>query len=400
MGIPLPRVVADVGPGGGLVTAMGGINALAHNMLKTKYYAPDIQSQINNRNALTEGQKIQNQYMPDKLRLANALAELHNQYYGPNIESEINNRNSLTNKNNTLTPLEATQLELKNKYYPQVTESNIASQKALNDYRKSGGAGMGVGQKELRGFENQLSIDHPEWSPEEINEAANAYLTGDNTLSDGSPLPPIGGKAESFLNQIAKRGTTAPIITSGIKANQAEAEVEVLNKYANEGLKPYGTTYFNKSPQQILDTFKSDSASQQRLGKFIASQALQFEIAQNRIKLANGQPGVTSTQELMNLSRQTIKSKYPRLTQEAREEATRYLDEALKQGLKARQSVNTGAAGLNGKKNNKEEKSSNKANSSTHDIPPGYIALYKDGEEYFFPPAQIKQRLTEGFGYE
>lgn len=32
MGLPLPRVIPDVGPGGPLVTAMGGINALANNM--------------------------------------------------------------------------------------------------------------------------------------------------------------------------------------------------------------------------------------------------------------------------------------------------------------------------------------------------------------------------------
>lgn len=349
MALPLPKVVADVGPGGGLVTAMGGINALAHNMLKRKYYAPDMESQINSRNALTEGQNINNQYAPDRLALANAFAQMRNQYYGPNMESEINNRNALTNRNNTMTPLEAKKLELQNEYYPQVTESNINSQKALSNYRNSGGAGMGVGQKELKGFENQLSMDHPEWTPEEINQAANSYLTGEDTLPDGTPLPPIGGKAESFLNQIAKRGTTAPLITSGVKANQAEAELEVLNKYANEGLKPYGTTYFNKSPEQVLDTFKSDASSQKRLGKFIASQALQFEIAQNRIKLANGQPGVTSTQELMDLSKQTLKAKYPRLSQQAREEATRYMDEALREGLKARQSVNTGAAGLRGK---------------------------------------------------
>jgi hypothetical protein len=32
MGLPLPRVIPDVGPGGPLVTAMGGMNALANNM--------------------------------------------------------------------------------------------------------------------------------------------------------------------------------------------------------------------------------------------------------------------------------------------------------------------------------------------------------------------------------
>ena len=398
MAIPSVNLFSNA-PGGGLVTAMGAMNTLAHNMLKRKYYAPDMESQINNRNALTEGQTIQNQYMPDKLRLANALADLHNQYYGSDMESQINNRNALTDKYNTMTPLEAKQLELKNTYYPEVAESNILAQKAMANLRNAGGAGMGVGQKELRGFENQLAQDHPEWTPEEINQAANSYLTGDNVSLDGSPLPPLGGKAESFLNQIAKRGTTAPIITSGIKANQAEAELEVLNKYANEGLKPYGTTFFNKSPQQVLDTFKSDSASQKRLGRFIASQALQFEIAQNRIKLANGQPGVTSTQELMHLSRQTIKDNYPRLTQEAREETTRYMDEALKKGLEARQSVNTGAAGLKARKNTNKKFISN-IDLSKYDIPDGYIGLVKDGEQYFFPPNLINKKLNEGYSYE
>lgn len=36
MGLPLPRVVSDVGPGGGLVTAMGGINSLNNDMLLRK----------------------------------------------------------------------------------------------------------------------------------------------------------------------------------------------------------------------------------------------------------------------------------------------------------------------------------------------------------------------------
>ncbi len=37
MALPLPRVIPDVGPGGGLVTAMGGMNALANALHQTKY---------------------------------------------------------------------------------------------------------------------------------------------------------------------------------------------------------------------------------------------------------------------------------------------------------------------------------------------------------------------------
>lgn len=36
MALPLPRVISDVGPGGGLVTSMGGINSLANDMLLRK----------------------------------------------------------------------------------------------------------------------------------------------------------------------------------------------------------------------------------------------------------------------------------------------------------------------------------------------------------------------------
>jgi hypothetical protein len=397
MGLPLPRVIPDVGPGGPLVTAMRGINALQGDMLKNKYYAPNIQSEIDQRNSLTQGQNISNQYLPDKLRLANTLAQLHNQYYGPNIESEISNRNALTDKYNTMTPLEAEQLKLKNAYYPDVTKSNIASQKAIANYRNMGGTGMGVGQKELMGLQNQLSLEHPDWTPIQANQAASAYINGDEVLADGTPLPPISGLGRTFLNNIAKRGTTSALVTSGVKANQAEAELEVLNKYANEGLKPYGTTYFNKSPQQIMDTFKSDPESQKRLGKFIASQALQYEAAQNRIRLANGQPGVSSTEELMKLSGQLIQTKYPRLTQKAREEATKFMDEALKKGLQARQSIETGASGLRGNKHKKEKSDDYDVD---YDKPSGSVAMTKDGELYFIPSNKVKEAKAKGYQYE
>lgn len=36
MALPLPNVIADVGPGGGLVTALGGMNSLANNMILKK----------------------------------------------------------------------------------------------------------------------------------------------------------------------------------------------------------------------------------------------------------------------------------------------------------------------------------------------------------------------------
>ena len=96
MALPLPKVVYDVGPGGGIVTSARGINALEKSALENQYYGQNIESEIANRNALTKGQEITNQYLPEKLKLANAFQELQNQYYAPNIKSEIRNRDALT----------------------------------------------------------------------------------------------------------------------------------------------------------------------------------------------------------------------------------------------------------------------------------------------------------------
>ena len=357
MALPLPRVVPDVGPGGPLITAMGGMNALQKQMLENQYYAPNIQSEINQRNALTQGQNITNQYLPDKLRLANALAGLQNQYYAPNIQSEINQRNALTSKYNTMTPLEAEELRLKNQWYPQTTQAQIESQKAMANMRNMGGGRAGVGLQEFNAFKNQLANDNPNFTPEQLNQAASAYLEGSTELPNGEKLPPLSGYGQQIMAQILKRGTTSALVTGNVRANQAEAELGILNDYAQKGLEPYGDTFLNMSPQQIVDSFKSDDKSQDKLGKLVASQALQYETAQNRIRVANGQPGVTSTQELMKMSGQLVDLKFPFLSYRARKEAARYMDEALKAGLKARNSVRITASSLQPKKSS--NKSSN-----------------------------------------
>ncbi len=71
MSLPLPKVVADVGPGGGLVTAMGGINALSDAMAKR---------QIDQANA---------QYAPltNYANIANKMALAR--FIGPNFLASI-----------------------------------------------------------------------------------------------------------------------------------------------------------------------------------------------------------------------------------------------------------------------------------------------------------------------
>ncbi|HWY33866.1 MAG TPA: hypothetical protein VNX68_04425, partial [Nitrosopumilaceae archaeon] len=100
----------------------------------------------------------------------------------------------------------------------------------------------------------------------------------------------------------------------------------------------------NMSPEQFLDTFKTDEASQKRLGKFIAGQQIQFEIAQLQTNQAGSRSGVTNTHELIKSGMQRIKAFWPRLSSTARAEAQKAFTDALEEGLKARLSVSTGVA--------------------------------------------------------
>lgn len=323
MPLPLPRVVPDIPEEGFILNSMKAKNALAKQNLENWYYGPEKESEIGYRSSLRQGQDITNKFAPQ------------------NFQSEIDQRNALTRKYNTLTPLEAKELELKNQSYPDFIKSQIQ----LNNL--GGRYGYGAGGKEEFMFQNFVAKDNPQLdnNPEKVYEAANVLRQGGDTLADGTKLNALSPAARSSLDRIYKYGSTAAVVTAGVRANQSEKEIEVMNNYAQKGLENYGNTdLFNMSPEQILDSFKTDKESQTKLGKFIASQALQYEIAQLRIRLAGGQPGIRATEDLMRTSQQTINTAFPRLSYTARKEASDYLDTALSDALEARKSVGIGAS--------------------------------------------------------
>lgn len=71
MTLPLPRVVSDVGPGGGLVTALGGINALNNAMIEKK---------IN---------QIKSQYLPSTLQAEAASKLAYANLMGPQFLAKL-----------------------------------------------------------------------------------------------------------------------------------------------------------------------------------------------------------------------------------------------------------------------------------------------------------------------
>lgn len=71
MGLPLPRVVSDVGPGGGIVTAMGGMNSLANDML------------------LRQMNQIKKQYLPTTMQAEAASKLAYANLMGPQFLAKL-----------------------------------------------------------------------------------------------------------------------------------------------------------------------------------------------------------------------------------------------------------------------------------------------------------------------
>lgn len=223
-----------------------------------------------------------------------------------------------------------------------------------NEYKKSlryadrvseGESGRGVASIQLaNAYQNEVARDNPELkTPEDIRNAANILRSGGDTYK-GKKLNPLSPASLDQLNALAKTGTYSGVIVPLVRAKQASAEINVLSPLAIKYNEPYATTYANMSPEQFLDTFKTDEASQKRLGKFIAGQQIQFEIAQLQTNQAGSRSGVTNTHELIKSGMQRIKAFWPRLSSTARAEAQKAFTDALEEGLKARLSVSTGVA--------------------------------------------------------
>lgn len=318
------------------------------NEAKAQYASKQERSMLQHRNAGTEnlgaqtrGLNIENQFLPDKLRAAlqatkqsNAINAPYAQNASRAFEADISGKESNNLKQKIL-----------NNYLSKREEAEIEELKKRSQYYGQGGYGQSTGAKDYNAYLNAVAEDNPHLNPSQIREASNALAEGRNSLPDGTQLNPMSYGTKVAFDRSFRPTTTAAQINSSNLANQAESEIDIFNKYSNEWIKPYGTTYYGHSPQQIIDSFKNDEKSQTKLGKLIAANTLQYEIAQIRNRIAGGQPGITATHELMQEAKQHIDASWPRLSTKAREAAAKNIDLAIKAGLAARNKIGIGAGG-------------------------------------------------------
>jgi hypothetical protein len=249
-----------------------------------------------------------------------------------------------TGKINTMTPLEAKELALKNELYPELTKSQIANNLALSKQRASGVSGLNAAGKEEYFLQNATEKSNPKFTPDQVFDATNAIKSGKKTLEDGTPIN-ITQAMIGSLDRIAKTRTTTEIITNVLRSKQADVETGVLNKYIGDAIEPFGDTIDGYSPRQIMSTISNNKEDQIKLGRLAAAQQLATDTAANQNIINSGRPTASITREILRDSETKIKATWPFMSNIARQESLRYLKEALDATLKAKLSVGIGAAG-------------------------------------------------------
>lgn len=152
-----------------------------------------------------------NKYLDQKDMLTNQYQGLVNQNYAPNIQSEIAQRRALTQGQNIDNQYAGERLGLANAHqaqvnqlYPELTKAQIYSY----ENRGTNGTGRnGVDQQNLNALVSQVQLEYPGKDAQAI---ASAYLDGNTTLPDGSPVPPQSGLIkQKLLNVQRKNAPTA-----------------------------------------------------------------------------------------------------------------------------------------------------------------------------------------------
>lgn len=199
---------------GGLSAALAArLQSLQGRTAKAQlpYVGPQSQANLQRTQLGNQGMEAQLPYLGPQAAADLQKAQQFNQYYGPDMQSQINQRQAGTSN------MQQHTLEQKilNSLLP---ESERARIDAMNARAQNAGMGgfPGVGQAELNGFQKQLMMDNPGLNSQEINQMAGKYLLGQTDT-----LPPLSGIAQSTLAQIQKRNSNATL------QNQA-ANMDVL----------------------------------------------------------------------------------------------------------------------------------------------------------------------------
>lgn len=241
LGIPLPRAVADVGPGGQFLTALKAQNAFARD--QAQLHKQGLMNQILEAQAAAAPKTMQQKI--DRGMAQNRLLDLRGQYYGPQQEAQIAQRQAATERMQTLTPLDAQkaqlaaqqqqfqlgtinplkqqQLQQQVEAFPELTAAKITQMK-----RKPVGRAGAMGNAQ-RKFDETVAEDHPEWDQATLRNALDAYYEGKTQLPDGTELPRLRGRAMGALAGVRRFIAPAALRTQTAQMRGLLADMKAVN---------------------------------------------------------------------------------------------------------------------------------------------------------------------------
>jgi len=397
MALPLPKVVADVEAGGPFVTAAKGLNALKELQLKNKYYGPNIESEIANRNALTEGQNIHNQYLPEEYRIANALNQQKYEWNPRNWESEIGLRSSQSQ----LGKAEAEKINYILKHPGLMGGDEAKTIQSLMDMGYIPNKGSQQSQQNGQSSSGQMVQSQPLSPPnamqiptlgnQTVFDQTRPFNTG-NAMVDsilnkpyaetayrnkmthgfnwvhlpvetknqlvaqgyGMGIEPL--KMMEYVNngmtlqQIAEKegldpenlpppiySPTTATKTRVQQVQQVGNELDYLSSSTTPIIKRYANTFAGFSGDRIRDMLSNDVAAQKRFGQYIGALSVQSGLANGRVLLEGGRPGVEVMRMVKDSALQGIDQHSPiKMSGVAYEEAQKTIDDILHKGAKIR----------------------------------------------------------------
>lgn len=195
-------------------------------------------------------------------------------------------------------------------------------------------------------------------SEDKGQEMLDAYMNGSLKLPDGTKLKPLTPSIYNSLSAYMGKTAPAATISKAQSANVAHAEIETLSDWVKPIYKTYGTTYLNRSPEALIDSFKSDPASQKRLGKLLAANVINNALVNAINRVDFGEAGEGAVHRLLEASHLTISTNFPRLSGAARAAAIEALQEAQSKAIETRNKFGVGALGAVGvpmMQNNEED---------------------------------------------
>lgn len=165
-------------------------------------------------------------------------------------------------------------------------------------------------------------------------------------LSSGVPLSELAKAKGINIKDVEKVYAPTSSNISQMKSMEgAAAELDVLEDHVTDAAKNYPNTWYGFSPAQVKDALSGLNEDEQ--ARFLASRALQPEIAGARSRIAGGSSAHAALKEVQEKSLGSSKIFSSLVNKNVYEKTQKYINEWLREGVKARKSsiYNTGKKG-------------------------------------------------------